>query len=56
MIAPMLLAPVGHAETHLMQEMHLEASTFLGSENGMASVGHCLAQTPHRLHPRLPLG
>ena len=38
--APMLRAPVGHTDTHLIQEMHLAESTFLGLESGMASVGH----------------
>ena len=54
--APIPLAPLGHTDTHLMQDIHLAESTVLGSESGMASAGHCLAQTPQRLHPRLPLG
>ena len=33
---PILLAPVGHTDTHLMQEMHLAVSTVLGSESGKA--------------------
>ena len=53
---PMRLAPVGHTETHFIHEMHLAESTILGSESGIASAGHCLAQAPQRLHPRLPLG
>lgn len=33
---PILLAPVGHTDTHFMQEMHLAVSTVLGSESGKA--------------------
>ena len=36
MTTPILLAPVGHTETHFMQEMHLAVSTVLGSESGKA--------------------
>ena len=39
-IFPILLAPVGHTDTHLMQEMHFLDSTALGFESGMASAGH----------------
>ena len=53
---PMLLAPVGHTDTHFIQEMHFVVSTVFGSESGMALAGHCFAQTPQRLQPCLPLG
>ena len=39
-ITPILLAPVGHTDTHFMQDIHLAESTVLGSESGIASVGH----------------
>lgn len=38
--APIPLAPLGHTDTHFMQDIHLAESTVLGSESGIASVGH----------------
>ena len=45
-ITPIPLAPVGHTDTHFMQEMHFEVSTFLGFDSGMASAGHWVAHIP----------
>lgn len=55
-ITLILLAPVGHTDTHFMQDIHLAVSTVLGAESGIASAGQCFAHTPQRLHPRLPWG
>ena len=55
-MVPIPLAPVGHTDTHFMQEMHSVGSTFFGAESGMASAGQCLAHKPQPLQPRLPFG